>query len=164
MRGQAFVEKARSLQLADRHAEKFHMYQSICIVVDKFMRGASEALLPNISIKQFNLLTTYYGITIDPGPRVDVTPLRHKGRRLYAPRPKEYRPGTPLLIQKRYRKKDDRTTAPLRTMDEAREEAGLCASQVHGVDLTKWLSDRGWVIVARFVINPYMESDYVRTR
>ncbi|QMV30020.1 hypothetical protein [Providencia phage vB_PreS-Stilesk] len=164
MRGQALVDRARRLQMADAHAEKFHLYQSVCVIVDKFMRGAKEATLPGISLKQFNLLKTFYGITIDPGPRADVTPLRHKGRRMYAPRPKEYRPGTPIVMQKRYRKMNDKTTAPLRTIDEATFEetadnGGKFAGQldkVMGGERHRALIDRGWILVAVFRINPYI--------
>ncbi|QPB12586.1 hypothetical protein [Providencia phage PSTCR9] len=156
MRGQALVERARRMQIADAHAEKFHLYQSVCVIVDKFMRGAKEATLPAISLKQFNLLKTFYGITIDPGPRADVTPLRHKGKRLYAPRPKEYRPGTPIIMQKRYRRMNDKTTAPLRTEYEACEQSGLTMANAKQQDNHHWLTDHGWILVAVFRINPYI--------
>lgn len=156
MRGQALVERARQMQIADAHAEKFHLYQSVCVIVDKFMRGAKEATLPAISLKQFNLLKTFYGITIDPGPRADVTPLRHKGKRLYAPRPKEYRPGTPIIMQKRYRRMNDKTTAPLRTECEACEQSGITMANAKQQDNHHWLTDHGWILVAVFRINPYI--------
>lgn len=153
MRGKAFIERARRTQIADRHGEKFHLYQSVCMIVDKFMRGASEATLPGISGKQLALLKTYYGITIDPGPRSDVTPLRHNGKRMYAPRPKAYRKGTPLVVEPRYRKMNDRTTAKLRTLDEATLEEGC---DLTGHERHRNLMDRGWILVALFRINPYI--------
>lgn len=161
MRGKTFIDRARRTELADRHGKKFHLYPQVCTIVDKFMRGATVATLVDLTRSQFNTLSTFYGITLDPGPRADVTPLRCKGKRLYAPRPKSYRKGTPIVMRARYRKQSDRTTAALRTLDEAVTESGVQPITPMGLDRHNAVRSAGWILVAEFAINPYLREDNV---